>query len=254
MMAAADIRHALDPVAFARDALGFDPDPWQSTVLRSPSKRLLLNCCRQSGKSTTAAAVALHTALYRPRALVLLVSPSLRQSAELFRKVSDHIDRLDAPPDLDEDNRLSLSLPNGSRIVSLPGSEATVRGFSGPALVVEDEASRVADDLYRALRPMLAVSDGRLVLMSTPFGKRGHFFEEWTHGGAEWLRIEIPATDCPRITPAFLDAERRALGPLWFSQEYECTFAETEDSVFRNADIEAAISTDLKPLFAVEAI
>ena len=253
-MATTDIRHALDPVAFARDALGFDPDPWQSTVLRSPSKRLLLNCCRQSGKSTPAAAVALHTALYRPRALVLLVSPSLRQSAELFRKVSDHIDQLDAPPDLDEDNRLSLSLPNGSRIVSLPGSEATVRGFSGPMLVVEDEASRVEDDLYRAIRPMLAVSDGRLVLMSTPFGKRGHFYEEWTNGGGEWLRIEIPATDCPRITPAFLDGERRALGPLWFSQEYECIFAETEDAVFRHADIEAAISTDLKPLFGEVSI
>lgn len=68
------------------------------------------------------------------------------------------------------------------RIVSLPSSEATVRGFSGAALIVEDEASRVPYDLYCAMWPMLAISGGRLVLMSTPFGKRGHFFEEWTQG------------------------------------------------------------------------
>ena len=81
-----DLIYALDPVEFSR-AIGIDPDPWQSEVLRSENKRLLLNCCRQSGKSITTSTKALHTALYKPQSLTLIASPSLRQSQELFRKI-----------------------------------------------------------------------------------------------------------------------------------------------------------------------
>ena len=94
MGAASDLALALDRVAFAREGVGFEPDPWQEGVLRSSGKRMLMNCCRQSGKSTTAAVLALHEAVYRPGSLVLLISPSLRQSSELFRKVTNLLSRL----------------------------------------------------------------------------------------------------------------------------------------------------------------
>src|SRR5215210_8057485 len=213
---------AVDRVAFAREALDFEPDPWQAEVLRWSGKRLLLNCCRQSGKSTTAAVLALHEAVYRPGSLVLLISPSLRQSSELFRKVTNLLSRLEARPTLTEDNKLSLSFEGGSRVVSLPSSEATIRGFSGVSLIVEDEAARVPDELYRSCRPMLATSEGRLVLMSTPFGRRGHFHEEWANGGPLWERVQITARECPRISPGFLEEEHRSLGDLYFRSEYLC--------------------------------
>src|SRR3954470_4272811 len=92
-----------DPVFFARHKLNFEPDPWQEAVLQSQSKRLLLNCCRQAGKSTTTAALALHESLYKAKALVLLVSPSQRQSSELFRKVQDFLTMLPIRPALLED-------------------------------------------------------------------------------------------------------------------------------------------------------
>jgi len=210
---------------------------------------MLLNCTRQWGKSTTASVLALHQAVFYAGSLILLVSPSLRQSSELFRKVSAFMDRLPVKPERVEDNRLSLQLENGSRIVSLPSKEATVRGFSGPALIIEDEASRVDDLLYKTMRPMLAVSGGRLILMSTPFGKRGHFFEEWMNGGSSWERIEVKARDCPRIPKTFLDEERVSLGEWWFRQEYLCEFVESTDHVFNYDLVMSAISADVKPLF-----
>ncbi|NLL96703.1 MAG: hypothetical protein GX227_06280, partial [Clostridiaceae bacterium] len=212
-MLSINLMQALDPVLFAREALGFLPDPWQEKVLRWSGKGLLLNCSRQSGKSTTAASLALHRAKFFPSSLVLLISPSQRQSSELFRKVQEFLKSLpaDQQPKLIEDNKLSLTLRNKSRIVSLPGKEGTIRGFSGADLIIEDEAARVPDELYIAVRPMLAVSGGRIILMSTPFGKRGHFFKEWTEGGDTWERIMITAHDCPRITPEFLEEERQAL-------------------------------------------
>src|SRR5205807_4237403 len=125
-----------------------------------------------------------------------------------------------------------LELANGSRVVSLPGKEETVRGYSGVRLLVVDEAARVPDALYYAIRPMLAVSAGRIVAMSTPFGRRGWFHQEWTAGGPDWLRLQVPASDCPRISPDFLDQERASLGPWWFAQVYDCQFMDTHDQVF----------------------
>jgi hypothetical protein len=248
-MLAHDLASALDPVLFAVEALGFHPDPSQTKVLRWPGKRLLLNCSRQWGKSTTTSVLALHRAVFYPNSLILLVSPSLRQSSELFRKVSGFMDRLALKPNMVEDNRLSLELENGSRIVSLPSKEATVRGFSGASLIIEDEASRVDDLLYKTMRPMLAVSGGRLVLMSTPFGRRGHFHSEWMDGGPAWERIEVKATDCPRIPQSFLEEERASLGEWWFRQEYLCEFVETLDQVFSYSLVMGALTDEVKPLF-----
>ncbi len=237
----ADLVSALDPVAFSR-SLGIEPDGWQADVLRWTGRRLILNCARQTGKSTTAATLALHRAIYYPDSLILLVSPSLRQSAELFRKVAGLLNRPAERPALVEDNRLSCTLANRSRVISLPSSEATIRGFSGAALIIEDEASRVSDDLYRAVRPMLATSGGRLILMSTPYGKRGHFWDVWSDAaeGSEWERVRVPASACPRISAAFLDEERTSLGAWWYAQEYECEFVDAATSAFTWEMVRAA--------------
>lgn len=247
-----DIQYAINPAVWARECLNISPDSWQEKVLKSDSKRMILNCSRQSGKSTIAAVVALHRAIYYPGSLILLVSPSMRQSSELFRKVTDFGGDLKTLPDKVENNRLSLRFVNQSRIVSLPSSEATVRGFSRASLIVEDEAGRVPDDLYFAIRPMLAVSDGRLILMSTPFGKRGHFYETWEHGGNQWERVSIPACACPRISEAFLKEELITLGSWWYSQEYECKFVQTTDQVFDYNLVMNALSHDVVPLFMGE--
>jgi hypothetical protein len=246
---AADLAYGLDGVAFAEDRLGFHPDPWQRDLLRSDARQIILNCCRQSGKSTATAILALHAAVYEPGSLILLVSPSLRQSRELFAKVIDFLRSLEPAPPLAEDNKLSCQLSNGSRIVSLPGDARTVRGFSGPALIVEDEAAYVDDELYNALRPMLAVSQGRLVLLSTPNGRRGHFCEIW-HSGEGWRRIAIAGRDCPRISPEFLDAEHKALGPMVFEQEYCGQFIDAASSAFASELVELALVDDFEPFLA----
>src|SRR5215218_5873853 len=175
---AQDLKLALDRAAFAK-RLGLEPDPWQEDLLRSTSDRVLLNCCRQSGKSTMTGIVALHRALYHPRSLILCLAPALRQSQELFGKVLGFYRDLGRPVLSQAERKLSLELENGSKILTLPGSEKTIRGFSGAALLIVDEAARVDDGLYFAVRPMLAVSGGALIMLSTPYGKRGVFFEEW---------------------------------------------------------------------------
>ena len=244
---AEDLKLALDRVAFARKA-GLEPDSWQRDLLKSSSDRVLLNCCRQSGKSTMTGLIALHRALYYPGSLILCLAPALRQSQELFGKVLSFYRDLGRPVLPQVERKLSLELENGSRIVTLPGSEKTIRGFSGAALLILDEAARVADELYFAVRPMLAVSGGALIMLSTPYGKRGVFYEEWT-GGHGWERYEVPASQCLRISEEFLEEERRVL-PSWvYRQEYECSFEETEDQVFTTEMVEQAVTPEVTPLF-----
>lgn len=235
-----------DPVELARQA-GIEPDPWQAEVLRSTSPRLLLNCSRQSGKSTITSVLATHTALYVPHALVLLLSPTLRQSSELFKKCLYAYRTVGRTVPAESETALTLTLANGSRIVSLPGKEGTIRGYSGVNLLMIDEASRVIDDLYRSVRPMLAVSNGRLLAMSTPWGKRGWWYEAWTEGGPTWERYEVPASMCPRISPEFLAEERRSMPEFFFAQEYGCEFRETDDQLFGYDLVMSTMSDEFEP-------
>jgi hypothetical protein len=237
-----------DRAEFAR-SVGLDPDDWQHRVLTSEAPRILLNCARQSGKSTVAGIVALHKALAKPGSLILILAPSERQAKETFGKLTGFYRRLGHPVPSESYRKMGLELMNGSRVEALPGTEKTVRGFSAVDLLVLDEAARVDDGLYHAIRPMLAVSGGRLIMMSTPWGKRGVFHREWVEG-VGWERYEIPASQCPRIPEAFLEEERRTLGRWLFEQEYECTFGENIDAVFRHQDIRAAVTEEFSPLFA----
>ncbi len=207
------------------------PDPWQRELLLSAEPYLLLNCARQSGKSTTVAALALHQLLTTAGSLVLLVAPSERQSHELFRKVQAAYLALNQPVESIRANQSELELANGSRLVALPGREETIRSFSRVDLLVLDEASRVPDDLYRSVRPMLAVSQGRLLALSTPFGQRGWFHDEWV-GDGSWKRMQVPWTLCPRIPPDFIAEETRALGQAWVDQEYNALFTALEGLVY----------------------
>ncbi len=238
---ASDLSLALDPVLLVRRS-GITPDAWQADLLRSTARQMVLLCSRQSGKSTVSSFLALHEALYTAEALVLLLSPSLRQSQELFRKVKTAYASLTSCAcKTTEESALRLEFENGSRIVCLPGKEETIRGFSGVALLVVDEASRVSDALYQAVRPMLAVSGGRIVLLSTPFGKRGFFHHEFVEGGGSWKRFAITAYDCPRISRAWLDRERQAIGDWWFRQESLCEWVESVDQVFAYDDIQRGL-------------
>ena len=232
---------------FAR-TLDFHPDERQSEVLVSAAKRGILNCTRQWGKSTVAAVKALHRALTRDKCLVLVASPTERQSGEFLRKAEEFAQMLGIAPCGDGDNAISLLLPNGSRIVGLPGTEGTVRGFSAVSMLLIDEASRVDDGMYLALRPMLAVGDGDLWLMSTPYGKRGFFYEAWEHEGPEWTRVSVAGPDCARIKPEFLDEERRHMGPVWFAQEYLCEFVDNGMAVFGRDAVERALDGELGAL------
>lgn len=248
MLMASDIRVGLDP-ALIGERVGLWLDDWQAEVIRERPRRGLWLCARQTGKTTTALLTTLWTVLYQAPALCLIVSPSLRQSSEAFRSFMRLFRKLDDAPAVTAESALRCELANGSRVVSLPGTERTVRGYAGAKLIVCDEASRVDDALMAALRPMMATVDGSFIALTTPAGKRGWFFEAWHSGGETWRRVKVPASACARLSKEFLDEERRELGAMHFSEEYELAFLEADESVFPSAIIDAAFTQEVRPLW-----
>jgi hypothetical protein len=226
----------LDPLSCSEPVrlmlhLGLDPDPWQVRVLESDAHGLLLNCSRQSGKSTVVAVRALYEAIFRPGTQVLLISRTERQAKELLNTIVGFYRRFKSP--LQERCTLAqLVFSHGSRIISLPCKGDTVRGYSGIHLIIIDEAARVPPDLYIALFPMVAVSRGRIIVLSTPNGRHGFFYEAWANGGDDWERIEVPAEQCPRIAPEFLERMRRQMSEAKYRQEFCCSFTALEGLVY----------------------
>lgn len=225
---------ALDPVAFAA-AAGLILDPWQQEVVRSKSKKKILCVARQSGKTTISCVLALHTAMYKPKSLSLILAPSERQSKEALSRLKDLINNLQGhyATEVEAEGQFHIILSNGSRIIAGPGSEATTRGFTINGVLIIDEASRTDDRLYAAVSPALAVGGGSLIAISTPAGCDGWFYNAWySSEDAGWKRWQVTALENPRIDAAFLAAERVALGDLNYRREFLCEFISDGVSVF----------------------
>lgn len=269
------IAGALNPKSYIR-AVGLDPFEWQEAALVPGIDRLMLLTARQSGKSTVVAGKAIHKAKHISNSLSLIICPTQDQSKELMKKIETFMLNDKDLPAMTHDATFEKEFVNGSRIVALPGSERSVRGYSGPSMIIVDEAARVLDETYMALRPMMTGAQTELVLMSTPFGKRGFFYRAW-HYGTNWKKIMVTpkfkisenkivpgppeqehreaykekgilAFYSPRHDLQFLEEELENDGLWWFSQEYMCEFLDTESQLISTDDIEAAF-TAIDPLF-----
>jgi hypothetical protein len=236
-------------VQLARDA-GIGPDPWQAKLLEQRPKRCLMLCSRQSGKTETAIHLGLWTALYEPGSLILIVSPSQRQSQETFRRLLIAYGKLGGVPELTQESALRAQFSNGSRVIALPGSEKTTRGYAGARMVILDEAARVPDELLAALRPAMATVDGSLIALSTPAGQRGFFYESWVGDDPSWTKVMVTADQCPRLSKEYLAGELKALGPQMFKQEFGCEFVADDESMFATLMIDRAFTHEIRPLWS----
>lgn len=267
----------LSPVHYLK-SLGWKPFDWQVEALY-PCPQLLLNCCRQAGKSTVVAAKAIHRTKYYPNSLVLIITPSERQSKEVMKKIEAFMEYDNSLPQMIINNTLEKEFINKSRIIALPGSEKTVRGYSDPNIIILDESSRISEELFEAITPMMAGEVTELIQMSTPYGKRGFFYEAYEHD-PNWKKIEVVGQDIlgdwkgekeyqeakaikgvkawysPRHTKGFLlrELHRPGKSERWFRQEYCGGFMETDDCLFSFDDIQAAFVEAAKPILKEEEI
>ena len=241
-----DLGYAFDPVRFARERLGWNPDEKQCEILRAPRARVILNWGRQSGKSTLAATKIAHTAVTMAGTVSVWLSANKEHTAEVFSKIEGFLLRSGIAVKGQRGKQMALVLPNGSRILGLAARDATVRSYTAN-LVVIDEGAQVADEVYDAVMPLLAVRDGILWVLGTPRGRRGRFYEIWAKGDAgEWLKSVRKTSECGRVTAKFLESERRVKGEALMKREYECEFLEDSTALLRADDVDRLFDPDYR--------
>ena len=243
--------YTLSPSVWCRRELKLELDPWQIRMVDAPAaSRVICLTHRQAGKTTAAAVSVAHTMAWRqPGSTSLILAPTLRQSSESIRNLRGRL--LAAGEQLTIDNVFAIELATGSRALALPGADdASIRGLSIDGDCVVDEAARVSDALYEAARPMLIrhVATARLILLSTAWARLGFFYKIWAEGShRDWLKIEARVDECPHISQADLDRERRAMPASAFAREYENVFDSLESRFFDADAIAGAFGAVVGP-------
>lgn len=236
--------------------------------------------CRQPGKSTITGVKTLWKAKSALGSLSLITCPAKDQSKELMHKIDGFIAMDPRLPMLVHDGAFEKAWITRSRILALPGTERSVRSYSKPQTIVIDEAARVDDRTIFALRPMMIRADTELIVLSTPQGKRGYFWRQWSKGKgwkkimvripwdlvggrlvparpeaefhAEMLKQGILAYYSPRHAGeeglAFLQEELENLDELWFRQEYLCEFVDELTAIFPAELVDRAFVPNVLPL------
>jgi phage FluMu gp28-like protein len=244
--------HPLMPLLRANPAaayrkVGVTLDPWQARVVADDSDQAAVLCCRGAGKSYAEAARVLARMLTRPRHRVLFFSPTHRQSSEVLGYARELWERMGRPLRATRDSVTILEFANGSRALSLPDNQKGVRGLHVDELVL-DEAAQLSDELYVSVRPMVMRRRGKIRAATTPFGKRGWFWELWDKRRS-WNKVKVTARDSGRYTEEQLAREYEEMGERSYRQEYELEFHDAVDAVFTQDDIDAAMDDSMQPLF-----
>lgn len=251
-----------DPVQMMRDG-GFEPDPHQVRLLESRAQNELVLWPRQQGKSRTIATRVLHCAYFDPGDIVILAGEKQKQAREVFDKACEMHEtyfRMGNVPPLDVVGEEAFI--GKSRILALPSTVDSIRGYS-TKLAVIDEAAFTEDGTLKKVTPMLAMTNGRLIAASTPNGAMGWFHDAWhsvprpTEDDEEpldWYRHkvtieEVLAYPNSRLTAKEIKRQKMILTHIEFRQEWMLEWLDGEQQFYPTEVIQAARCDDIVPLF-----
>ena len=202
-------------------------DDWQEKVLQTDGN-IVLRSGRQVGKSTVIAQKAGDYALCNPNKNILVIAAVERQAFLLFEKILDfiyNVNKKSIRKGKDRPTKSRIKLTNGSTIYCLP-TGLTGHGIRGYTidLLIADEAAFIPEEVWAAVTPMLAVTKGDIILLSTPFGRQGYFYR--CFNDETFTSFHVSSEDCPRITKQFLEQEKKRMSKLQYAQEYQGMFVD----------------------------
>lgn len=254
-------RTAADPVVFSDRVLGTPLWDYQAEVALSPARYRVICAGRQVGKSVLLSRIILHEAATRANIIVLIVSPGEEASKRLLGECAQVARERLAGSVLD-DNTMTLTLSNGSRIIAVPASIKQIRGWPVDLLVV-DEAGFVPQDIWDAAEPAIIARPGsRVILVSTPWGGSDHYFRQlWTRGMATGLddrqvhAWHWPSSVSPLVDKALLEDIRGRKSPDVFAREYEAQWTDGAGAYFTERELTDAVAQYelVPPAAALEA-
>lgn len=224
---------ASSPTKFCQTLLDFHPFPYQMKMLEAPSKKIVVCAARRVGKSITMANKALWFAICHPKTSTLIVASTQRQSMLMFDKLLDMVyGSGHLQGSVVRKTRTLITFTNGSRIVALPcGRDGkTLRGEHADLIIVDEAAFVPEDVILSVMMPMLATTNGTVIMMSTPYDRSHFFFTAFN--SPSWSRYRFKTEDNPLVSKEWLEQQKEMLGEKRFKQEYLAEFVDDEDTYF----------------------
>ncbi len=210
-------------------------DDWQKKVLKTDGN-LCLRSGRQVGKSFIISIKAAEYAIKHPKKNIMMISAVERQAQLLFEKTLNYL--LDNYPKYikkgkDKPTKHKILLNNGSVINCLPTGLTGygIRGYTVD-LLIADEAAFIPEEVWTAVTPMLAITRGNIILLSTPHGREGYFYR--CFGDPNFKTFHVSSEECPRKNDEFLAREKERMTRLQYAQEYLGEFIDELRQFFPN--------------------
>jgi len=239
-----------EPVDFFEWVTGYKPYDYQVNILNCKDKRIAIRSGRQVGKTTVCAIKSLYEAFWNKNKQILIIAPVRKQSKLLFQVIKDCITlKTELSKSLVKDTATEMFFDNGSRIYCETGailSKDRIRGFS-PNIVIVDEAAFVADETFSSTEPSVIKTQGSIILTSTPYGKRGFFYETFLPN-SDYTKFHIKSEECPHILKKELDKLKNRLTKNEYVQEYEGEFTEEGDEYFTKELIKDCTDSNIKEI------
>jgi len=237
-------------------------DKWQEEVLECESKRILICKGRQIGGTTIFAKKASDRLADNPNDEIMVVSITEEQAQNVIMMVLHFLEtehkRL-LSDRLQDTTKGKIILKNGSTIISKPVGQtgASVRGFTKGVLWL-NEGSRLPEFVFEAAKPMLLTTNGDIWMDSTPFGKKGYFYEAFLNKANIWTVFFKNTADVINERPIseswtekqregalrLLEQERTEMTATQYGQEYLGLFMEDLAQYFPTELIRKVMTID----------
>ena len=213
-----------------------DLDPWQKEVLEEKGN-ICLRSGRQVGKSEVTSRKAAQYAIKNKNKTVMVIASVERQAFLLFEKILAYMEQF-YPTYIkkgkDKPTKQKMRLRNGSVIICVPTglSGHGIRGHTVD-LLIADEAAFIPEAVWTAVTPMLAVTKGTIILLSTPHGKGGFYYDCYMR--KDFKTWHVSSEDCPRKDDEFLAREKERMTEVQYAQEYLGEFIDELTQFFTDA-------------------
>ncbi len=225
-----------------------DLDPWQREVMTCRGN-MVLRSGRQVGKSFVIGIKAAQYALENPRKLIMVISKTERQAGLLFAKILQNLHQIDRTQVLGGKNRPTkhlINLKNGSVIHCLPAGDTGfgIMGFTID-LLIADEAAFIPEEVWNSIIPALAITRGNIWLLSTPFIKKGYYYDCFSD--PSFTAFHTSSEDCPRRDDVFLERQKEKLTTAQYAQMYLGNFVDEIRQFFPETLIKSVCKLKRRP-------
>lgn len=226
--------------------VGFHPYAHQRAVIdaigksKCSYKTVVVKSSRQKGKSFMIANILLYFALNWNKAKNICVSPTLKQSKNIYKTIMDAIEKTGIVKNSNA-TVLEITFINRSNIRFLSAEMGeSLRGYTVTGILCIDECCYISDDVFNTIKPWVDYNKSPILMVSTPYVKEGFFWQYYNYGlegvnkvtTVDWCDKRFKKEMDKILPPERLEEYRKTMPANKFKSEYLGEWLDDEGTVF----------------------